>query len=51
MMNVDPGALNELLEESQDLQADAMRPTHAAIEELVELNHSSRDDDLSLIHI
>jgi hypothetical protein len=45
MMNVDPGALNELLEESQDLQADAMRPTHAAIEELVELNHSSRDDD------
>ena len=36
-MTVDPRALAELLEESQDLQADAMRPTHAALDELVEL--------------
>ena len=28
-MTVDPRALAELLEESQDLQADAMRPTRA----------------------
>jgi len=35
-MNVDQRALAELLEESQDLQADAMRPTHEALDELVE---------------
>jgi hypothetical protein len=40
-MTADPRALAELLEESQDLQADAMRPTHDAIDELVELSHSS----------
>jgi hypothetical protein len=34
-----------LLEESQDLQADALRPTHEALDELVELSHSSRDGD------
>jgi uncharacterized protein YbjQ (UPF0145 family) len=44
-MTADPRALTELLEESQDLQADALRPTHAALDELVELSHSSRDDD------
>ena len=44
-MTVDPRALAELLEESQDLQADAMRPTHEALEELVETSRSSRDDD------
>ena len=44
-MNVDPRALNELLDESQDLQADAMRPTHDTLDELVELSHSPIDDD------
>jgi hypothetical protein len=44
-MTADPTDLNVLLEESQDLQADALRPTHEALEELVELNHSTRDED------
>jgi len=44
-MTADPGALAELLEESQDLQADAMRPTHDALDELVEVNHSPRAED------
>ena len=44
-MTADPRALTELLEESQDLQADAMRPTHEALDELVEVSHASRDDD------
>jgi hypothetical protein len=41
----DQRALAELLEESQDLQADAMRPTHEALDGLVERSHSSRDED------
>ena len=44
-MTADPRDLSELLEESQDLQADALRPTHDALDELVELNHSTQDDD------
>jgi rubrerythrin len=44
-MSSDPRALNELLEESQDLQADALLPTHEALDELVELNHSPNDED------
>ncbi len=44
-MTADPTALAELLEESQDLQADALRPTHDALDELVEINHSPREDD------
>jgi hypothetical protein len=44
-MTADPRALAELLEESQDLQADALRPTHEALGELVDLSHSSRDED------
>jgi hypothetical protein len=40
-MTVDPRALAELLEESQDLQADALRPTHAALDELVDLSRPS----------
>ena len=40
-MKVDPGALNELLEESQDLQADALRPTRDALDELVDVHRSS----------
>ncbi len=45
-MPSDPRALNELLEESQDLQADALRPTHEALDELVEVSHSSDHDDV-----
>jgi rubrerythrin len=44
-MSSDPRALNELLEESQDLQADALRPTREALDELVELNNSTNDED------
>jgi Ferritin-like domain len=44
-MTPDPRALAELLEESQDLQADALRPTHEVLDELVELPHSSGEDD------
>jgi uncharacterized protein YbjQ (UPF0145 family) len=44
-MTGDPRALAELLEESQDLQADAMQPTRDAIDDLVEVSHSSIDDD------
>jgi uncharacterized protein YbjQ (UPF0145 family) len=44
-MSADPRVLTELLEESQDLQADAMRPTHEALDELVELNLTSREED------
>jgi Ferritin-like domain len=46
-MTVDPRALTELLEESQDLQADAMRPTRAALDELVDMSHSSHREDAS----
>jgi hypothetical protein len=46
-MTADPRALAELLEESQDLHADGMRPTHEALDELVELSHSSPDDDVA----
>ena len=44
-MTADPRELSELLEESEDLQADALRPTHDALDELVELNHSAHDED------
>jgi hypothetical protein len=40
-MTADPRALTELLEESQDLQADALRPTSAALDELVDIAQSS----------
>ena len=43
-MTADPRALSELLEESQDLQADALRPTHDALGELVESRHGSGPD-------
>jgi uncharacterized protein YbjQ (UPF0145 family) len=46
-MTSDPRALSELLEESQDLQADALRPTHQSLDELVEASHSSDNDDVS----
>ena len=44
-MTADPRALSELLEESQDLQADALRPTHEALDELVETAHAQRVND------
>jgi uncharacterized protein YbjQ (UPF0145 family) len=44
-MTADPRALTELLEQSHDLQADALRPTHDALDELVELSHLPADDD------
>jgi hypothetical protein len=44
-MTADPRALTELLEESQDLQADALRPTHEALDELVETAHTQQEDD------
>ncbi len=43
-MTADPRALAELLEASQDLQADALRPTRDALDELVEFHHE-RDND------
>jgi uncharacterized protein YbjQ (UPF0145 family) len=46
-MTADPRALAELLEESQDLHADAMRPTHEALGELVERSHASGADDVT----
>jgi hypothetical protein len=44
-MTADPRALSELLEESEDLQADALRPTHDALDELVESNRDAEPDD------
>jgi Ferritin-like domain len=40
-MTPDPRALSELLEESQDMQADSLRPTRETLDELVEFSHSS----------
>jgi hypothetical protein len=44
-MTGEPRALAELLEESQDLQADALRPTHEALDELVETAHAQGVND------
>lgn len=44
-MTPDPRALGELLDESQDLQADALRPTREALDELVELTHGAPEPD------
>lgn len=44
-MTADPRALAELLEESQDLQADALRPTRHALDELVERSNDTQPDD------
>jgi hypothetical protein len=46
-MTEESRALSELLEESQDLQADALRPTKDALDELVELRHASPETDES----
>jgi hypothetical protein len=45
-MTGDPRALSELLEESQDLQADALRPTRDALDEIVETAQGSGNDDV-----
>jgi hypothetical protein len=45
-MTGDSGALSELLEESQDLQADALRPTRGALDEIVECGHGSAGIDV-----
>jgi hypothetical protein len=44
-MTADPRALEELLEESQDVQADALRPMHDTLDELVELQHGAAETD------
>jgi hypothetical protein len=44
-MTPDPRALAELLEESQDLQSDALRPTKDGLSELVELSQNSDESD------
>jgi hypothetical protein len=48
-MTAETRALNHMLEESQDLQADALRPTQDALDELIELAHApsgnGTDDD------
>jgi hypothetical protein len=46
-MTPDPRALSELLEESQDLQADALRPTREGLGEFVEASHASPDIDVA----
>ncbi len=46
-MTADPRALRELLEESKDLQADALRQTHDALDEFVEFNQGSGEEDLA----
>jgi Ferritin-like domain len=46
-MTADPRALSELLEESQDMQADALRPTQSALDELVELHNESGEPDVA----
>lgn len=44
-MTADPRALGELLEESQDLQADALRPSRDALDALVDSSQGSGDCD------
>ncbi len=44
-MTADPRALGELLTESQDLQADAVRSTGDRLDELVERSHEAGPDD------
>jgi hypothetical protein len=44
-MTAEPRALAELLEESQDLHADALRPTRDALDEIVEANRSGAAED------
>jgi len=41
--DIDPGAVNALLEESRDLHRDAMVVTGQALDDLVDLDHDRRD--------
>ena len=43
-MTADPRALSELLDESQDLQADALRPTRQSLDEFVDHAQERRRD-------
>ncbi len=43
-MTADPRALAELLDASQDLQADALRPTRQCLDEFVDHEHERRRD-------
>ena len=45
-MAADSRALSELLEESQDLQADALRPTRDALDELVDAGRVAGEHDV-----
>jgi hypothetical protein len=49
-MTTDARELGALLEESQDLQADALRPTREVLDELVETAHAQRDGDDAANH-
>ena len=44
-MTAEQRALAELLEESQDMQADALRPTRDSLNELVELSQATSEED------
>src|ERR1700748_803970 len=45
-MTAEPRALSDLLEESQDLQADALHPMRDTLDEFVETAPAGDDDDL-----
>jgi ferritin-like protein len=45
-MTADARALSELLEESQDLQADTLHPMHDALDELVDTRPARDDEDV-----
>jgi hypothetical protein len=45
-MTAEPRALSDLLEESQDLQADALHPMHETLDELVETAPTSDGSDV-----
>lgn len=44
-MSADPNELNDLLEESQDLQSDALRASRESLGQLVEIGHESSEQD------
>lgn len=41
-VDIDPGAMASLIEESQDVHHDAMRATGTSLEEMVEIGHETR---------
>ena len=50
-MSIDERQLNELLDESQDLQVDAMREAKASIPVLEEIRHERRNDEIDASEI